>query len=188
MTTATPATPTWVCECHHGNETPQHAYAVRVFANGTKHWGMWCRRCGAWHSMARAAVPERGLDTYVDGVRDAWRRELSQRHTDQDNTEWSAWREWYDAVYLRTPHWRGLRAAVLERDPMCRGCGVRASENVHHLTYARLGCELLTDLVGYCRPCHERAHAHNRAMCPCNRCAYRRGQRCPTAFVVELGS
>lgn len=29
---------------------------------------------------------------------------------------------------------------------------------MHHLTYERLGCEWLTDLVALCKDCHEQEH------------------------------
>ena len=51
------------------------------------------------------------------------------------------------------------RAAVLRRcGGVCEGCGEAPAVEVHHLTYQRVGRELLFDLVGVCRACHDAAH------------------------------
>lgn len=67
--------------------------------------------------------------------------------------------------YLNSPEWQGRRTACLERDGgRCRECGddgTLAPLEAHHLTYERVGHELLSDLVTLCRPCH--AHAHGRS-------------------------
>lgn len=44
------------------------------------------------------------------------------------------------------------------RDGGCRGCGTVDNLHVHHLTYERLGRELLTDLVTLCAGCHRKQH------------------------------
>ena len=40
----------------------------------------------------------------------------------------------------------------------CSICGETENLNVHHLTYARVGCEKLSDLEVLCRGCHENEH------------------------------
>jgi hypothetical protein len=132
-------------------------------------------------------VDDATADTFTDAVRETFRLEQMAHHEAGRAGQLDVWREWYFAVYLHTPHWQRLRAVVLERDPVCRGCGERTSEHVHHHTYHRLGRELLTDLVGYCRDCHERAHHHNAAMCPCVDCtAARGGQHVPADYAEAL--
>lgn len=66
----------------------------------------------------------------------------------------------YKEGYLKTPEWARLRRLVMARaDGVCERCERKAGEwNVHHLTYDRLGCELLTDLVLLCRRCHQDVH------------------------------
>ena len=60
--------------------------------------------------------------------------------------------------YLRTAHWRELRAEVLARwQGRCENCGEPACQ-VHHKTYERLGCERPSDLQPLCRRCHEALH------------------------------
>jgi 5-methylcytosine-specific restriction endonuclease McrA len=64
----------------------------------------------------------------------------------------------YDA-YMESSEWRVKRSKVLERSGgMCEGCGDRFADHVHHLTYERLGDEMLFDLVAVCKPCHEKIH------------------------------
>ena len=70
--------------------------------------------------------------------------------------------------YLETPHWQAFRklalAAQLKR--LGRNCCERCPKeektqeelHVHHLTYERLGAELITDVQIICRKCHEKEH------------------------------
>ncbi len=62
------------------------------------------------------------------------------------------------AEYLASEHWQDVRRLYRESDrpQRCR-CGARGA-HLHHLTYERLGAELLTDLLLLCQPCHERIH------------------------------
>jgi 5-methylcytosine-specific restriction endonuclease McrA len=64
----------------------------------------------------------------------------------------------YEA-YLQSPHWKRLRRRVLERDQCrCRRCNSKTRLQIHHLTYIRIGKELLEDLLTLCNDCHKRAH------------------------------
>jgi hypothetical protein len=72
---------------------------------------------------------------------------------------------WYQDVYLKSYSWRRKRNQVLDRaDDLCEKiddkgnrCGNVATE-VHHLTYERVGNELLSDLIALCRECHSKSH------------------------------
>ena len=58
--------------------------------------------------------------------------------------------------YLASREWRAKRKEVIElADGICKRCASRPIENVHHITYANIGQESLSDLLGVCRPCHE---------------------------------
>lgn len=58
--------------------------------------------------------------------------------------------------YLASREWRAKRKEFIESTyGVCQRCAARPIENVHHLTYANLGNEPLSDLMGVCRPCHE---------------------------------
>lgn len=65
---------------------------------------------------------------------------------------------WYDE-YLQTDAWREKRLQVLARARnTCEGCGLVKSTQVHHLTYERVGREMLFDLVAVCDDCHREIH------------------------------
>lgn len=60
--------------------------------------------------------------------------------------------------YIASPQWAAKRAACIERDGCCRGCGAKEHLQAHHCSYGRLGREKNKDLVTLCRNCHERVH------------------------------
>lgn len=61
--------------------------------------------------------------------------------------------------YLKTDHWKELRAVKLhEANDQCETCKSKSRLQVHHLTYERVGNELLTDLKVLCESCHEKVH------------------------------
>jgi len=81
---------------------------------------------------------------------------------EEDDREW--WRR-YEA-YLQTPQWQLRRRRVLERaDFRCEGCRQAPATQVHHLTYKRLGHEMLFDLVAVCDACHEAIHRPQGGVC-----------------------
>jgi 5-methylcytosine-specific restriction endonuclease McrA len=95
--------------------------------------------------------------TYADGnTRLAKASEFKRRRQRRPKT--------FYEHYLRSPHWKALRAQALERDGWaCTGCGARHDEgavlHVHHLTYERMpNRELLADVVTLCKSCHGLAH------------------------------
>lgn len=61
--------------------------------------------------------------------------------------------------YLSSPQWRAKRLLVLDRaGGLCEGCREREASQVHHLTYKRVGREMLFDLVAICGECHDAIH------------------------------
>jgi hypothetical protein len=63
----------------------------------------------------------------------------------------------YD-IYLRTAHWKRTRQLALDHyGSTCVLCGAEPVE-VHHRTYERRGCELLSDLIVLCGACHAQHH------------------------------
>lgn len=80
--------------------------------------------------------------------------ELERRQRDQ---EWAA----FYAEHMQSAAWRATCVKVHKRDRgLCQGCLEQPGRHVHHLTYERLGAELLIDLVLLCRRCHGRVHPH----------------------------
>ena len=63
------------------------------------------------------------------------------------------------AAYLKSAKWRSLREKIFKRDKYkCTDCSGKHNLHVHHLTYERVGEELLEDLKTLCRKCHEKQH------------------------------
>jgi len=58
--------------------------------------------------------------------------------------------------YLASREWALLKEHVRQRSHgWCERCAVGLYEQTHHVTYERVGRELLTDLLAVCRECHE---------------------------------
>lgn len=65
--------------------------------------------------------------------------------------------------YLCSAAWQRKRQSALElAGYRCQDCGVDRELEVHHLTYDRLGNEVLSDLRVLCRPCHGERHGYDR--------------------------
>jgi hypothetical protein len=62
-------------------------------------------------------------------------------------------------AYVESPAWTDLRCRVIEAygAERCLACGYPVV-CLHHLTYDRLGCELLSDVVLLCARCHHGVH------------------------------
>lgn len=58
--------------------------------------------------------------------------------------------------YMASREWALKRQEIRARSAQkCERCKRREMTSVHHLTYERLGRELLSDLLAVCKPCHE---------------------------------
>lgn len=63
--------------------------------------------------------------------------------------------------YIRSERWRAKRVSfIAARGKRCERCkrGRRASLQVHHKTYERLGHERLEDVEVLCQRCHAEVH------------------------------
>lgn len=70
------------------------------------------------------------------------------------------WRKNYH-IYLQSPYWKSRRdRAMKAHGPTCCVCKGPATQ-VHHLTYARLGNERISDLAPVCKVCHEKVTINN---------------------------
>lgn len=112
-----------------------------------KHMG-WIKKTDP---VCASAVPHRG-------IQDAkWRLEQAERDAERQRKS-EAWWSLYNE-YLLSPEWAERRRKVIEREGgICQGCMDVDGTQVHHLTYDRVGRELLTDLVLLCDACHKNAH------------------------------
>src|SRR6187431_1915493 len=66
--------------------------------------------------------------------------------------------------YIKSEAWKLRCQAYFARyGRYCKACGTtKGPLQVHHMDYARLGREPLTDLVSVCSPCHRGIHALHR--------------------------
>lgn len=101
-----------------------------------------------WNSKARAAAGKRrsriGLGRYSHQKRG--------KRTSRPEVSYGE--------YMASEEWAAKRAmffADTSLPKVCMGCG-SPDVDLHHLTYDRLGWELLTDLAPFCRDCHRKLH------------------------------
>ena len=153
-------------DCTH----PASEVRRKTATNGAIMVGRQCTSCGSvvgpWLKKTRENANAPAWDEHLQ---DAWweRAKLviegKRAEADQERSaEHRAWLLEHDA-YLRTPEWADLRAKVIRREKgLCQGCMEVRGTEVHHMTYVRWKRELLTDLVLYCRSCHERYHATSK--------------------------
>ena len=81
-----------------------------------------------------------------------------------ESLESGTWWDRYDR-YMQTPEWKERRQLVLKRaNYVCEGCGKAKATEVHHLTYERLGKEMLFDLVAVCDECHRKIHPRGKLL------------------------
>ena len=68
------------------------------------------------------------------------------------------------AEYLKTPEWQAKRNERLRIDNYtCQRCGGKRNLQVHHLTYANIGCEdVYNDLITMCEACHDDIESEKR--------------------------
>ena len=65
--------------------------------------------------------------------------------------------------YLESDEWKDKKRLSIKRDNgTCQGCLTATALEVHHLTYERIGDELLTDLVSLCSFCHNQIHGKTK--------------------------
>lgn len=61
--------------------------------------------------------------------------------------------------YLKSQAWHKISEQVRKRARQrCERCRDAKVSDIHHLTYARLGGERLSDLIALCRLCHRSVH------------------------------
>lgn len=67
-------------------------------------------------------------------------------------------RKWYREEYLKSDHWKKLRARKLRKNPICEICEKRKAVEPHHIRYRRIFDVTLKDLLSACRKCHTEEH------------------------------
>jgi len=90
-----------------------------------------------------------------------WSLRSSGQHLDyctERKEQDGEWQEQYQK-HLASPKWLETRKRVMLRcQGICEGCRKSPAVHVHHMTYARMGHEMLFDLVGVCLDCHQSIH------------------------------
>lgn len=147
----------WFRKC----ETCTQTVVARTIASGATRFYLECDSCGSTVQIrnndprTRTAVPYRGIREQRWTEWSAVQEAKKQR----DDREW--WAK-YEA-HLASDVWKALRLRVFEREAgLCQGCRLASGTQVHHVTYKRLGRELLTDLVLFCDDCHAHHHETER--------------------------
>lgn len=67
-------------------------------------------------------------------------------------------RDFYRNHYLKSEHWKELRAKKLQINPVCEKCGSDKRVEPHHLIYKNLHDIRVEDLMTLCRICHNKEH------------------------------
>jgi hypothetical protein len=84
--------------------------------------------------------------------------EITANWDAEKKKEDAKWWARYEA-HLRSSKWKALsRKVILRAQGVCEGCRSRPATQAHHLTYQRMGDEMLFDLVAVCDPCHSKIH------------------------------
>lgn len=145
-------------DCQHS----QTELRTRRIQGGGIQYRHQCLNCGlsVGNAVSHAAVSV--LPPYWDEDRESlWESSIRaqiQAERDEEAAQEATRRDVYKR-YLASPQWAAKRRAVLERENfVCQGCKTARAGEVHHLTYAHVGNELLFELVALCRTCHEAAH------------------------------
>jgi len=156
--------------CDHSSTTLTRKHS----SNGVVRFVRQCDRCGADKGVVpkqSLSEAERGSAPDFDRAREsAWMKARWERHgqlvEQADAVEKRDWDGWYEE-YRKSPEWRAKVKKVMRRaHGKCEGCAEAGAVDAHHITYDRVGGEMLFDLVAICRKCHEQVHAQrpNQAM------------------------
>lgn len=150
----------------HCRHTGDHFVVWMDNAAGSRVHRKWCRECD---SPFGSIVPSRSVAGAVPAPKTTQQLKdrsgkifarMSEFLTQRQTQEADARRSFYES-HLRSPKWALIRRGVMERSRgICEGCGFAQATQVHHLTYDRLGDEMLFDLVAICSPCHRKVHGH----------------------------
>lgn len=143
-------------ECEHERTELRR----RTVANGAIQYVYQCLTCGKSMNQPVAHSKVRGNPSDFD-------ESLETKYREQRTVEYDAYQaarkaEFDDeyGTYLRSSEWANKRRLVMKRcGGICEGCMANPATQVHHLTYDHVGNELLFELVGICRECHEKVHA-----------------------------
>ncbi len=144
----------------------------RTQVNGEAYCCRQCPTCGKQvyrltRSEVQALTATSSLPEFDPNLTSLWlsrARQLqeAERRAEREARNCDFWRKYEE--HMASAAWQALRAKVLQRaDGQCEGCRAPWPSHVHHLTYARLGDEMLYDLVALCEGCHAKLHPSRRS-------------------------
>lgn len=136
----------------------------RVVRGGAVQYVYQCMTCGSSrnqplsHERVRREFSDQQIPDFDDEIEMRYReRRLEEADAERGDKRAAFLREY--SAYLKGPEWAEKRRLVMQRcRGTCEGCGKRPAVEVHHLTYDHVFDEFLFELVGMCKPCHERIH------------------------------
>lgn len=135
----------------------------RTIKDGRQTYVSQCIRCGHTSSPIKvSAVGKIGkiVPEYDDKIQEKWRA-LKNLAYEAAREELKPQLKKEYSIYLRSEKWKEIRNKIISRcKNICEVCESAPAEQVHHLTYVRLGNEELNDLLGVCGECHELIHSH----------------------------
>ncbi len=142
------------------------ALTLQLRKGDKKFYRTQCLECGhIVQELRRADLSEdeiRSAIPYDDSLTQQFYKRRNERYTELQQQQLRIQRYEFNeryANYLASDEWNEIRTKVLKRDKfLCQGCGVNRAVDVHHLTYERIYCEMLFDLIAVCRECHLRLH------------------------------
>jgi 5-methylcytosine-specific restriction endonuclease McrA len=137
-----------------------HRIRVLECKDARQQYYLQCERCGSTHTnpiakqLALELLNGNEAGPVDRDLRYRYWRSIEEHRTQNKHK----WRAMYDS-YMLSREWSEKRRAVIARDNgVCQRCEDAAIEQVHHLTYERIGNERLDDLIGLCAACHAIAH------------------------------
>lgn len=144
-------------ECLH----PNRELRKRVISNGTISLVNQCLNCGQVGSPVKKGTTDLNtLPEFDPNLFEKWREKSNAEWKEKSSRDSEQWWENYQ-LYLKSPHWKIVRAIVLRRDAVCQVCFSCQSAHAHHLSYASIksiGVSFAIECVGVCVPCHEMIH------------------------------
>jgi hypothetical protein len=153
---------------HHAQfECDHEKKAIRklTISGGSTQYVYQCLRCGERKNQAISKTQAHeacgGSDPqpFDEALRADWeqRRTTSAGNVNEKFNRDAFFNDYKD--YLNSRGWSNRRKLVFARaSGTCEGCGINSPTQVHHLTYAHVGCEFLFELVAVCDACHTRLH------------------------------
>lgn len=143
-------------DCQHEKKV----LTCRTIRGGSIQYVFQCQECGESlnqplpHATVLRSHDVRQIPDFDPSIRERFHA----ARLEQLNKEASGRKIDYQ-MYLSTKEWADKRDAVLARcGHTCEGCRAAKATQVHHLTYRHIYNEMLFELVGLCRSCHEKIH------------------------------